>query len=98
MQYYALYQVYRGVDIFLRALQFVLLAYSIMSWVASPVNRLYMFLSRVAQPLITPFQRISMALIRRGFRFDVSVILAIVSLEIVRTFIVPGLLNWLMLR
>lgn len=96
MHYIILRQVQLGCDYFLVFLEFVVVAYSLMSWVASPANRLYALLSRMAQPLIAPFRGISMALVRRGFRIDISAILALVALEAARAFLLPLLFNWMM--
>jgi uncharacterized protein YggT (Ycf19 family) len=96
MHYFILMKIYQGCDIFLRVLQFVLVAYCLMSWVVSPVNRLFALLSRMAQPLIAPFRGIALALVRRGFRIDVSALLALVALEILRNYLLPLLFNWMM--
>jgi len=96
MQYYIIMQVREGVSIFLRLLEVALVAYCILSWVASPLNRTYVFLSRVAQPLVAPFRRIANALIRRGLRFDASALFAILALEIIQSYLMPLLFKWLM--
>ena len=95
MQYYVLLKVYQGFDIFLRILQYVLLAYCVLSWFASPINRLYMILSRVAQPLVAPFRSLSNRLIRRGLRFDISAIFAFLALSVARQLLI-WLFGWLM--
>ena len=96
MHYFILERIYQGCNIFLYALQLILVAYSIMSWVVSPFNRLFVFLSRMAQPLIAPFRGIANALIRRGFRIDISVLLALLALGIVQAKLLPWLFYWLM--
>ena len=96
MDYMILYKVKQGFDIFLTILQLILVAYSIMSWITSPFNRLYMLLSRMVQPLIAPFRGIASALIRRGLRIDISVLLALLALQILQSQIFPRLFYWLM--
>ncbi len=96
MDYMILEKVRQGVNIFLSALQIILVAYSIMSWITSPYNRLYMFLSRMVQPLVAPFRRVASALIRRGLRIDISVLLALIVLQILQSQLVPRLFYWMM--
>ena len=96
MDYMILEKVKQGFDIFLTILQLILVAYSIMSWVSNPFNRLYVLLSRMVQPLVAPFRGIAGALIRRGFRIDISVLLALVALQILQSQIFPRLFYWLM--
>jgi uncharacterized protein YggT (Ycf19 family) len=95
MNYYILLKVYQGCDIFLRILQYVLVAYCVMSWFASPVNRVYVLLSRLSQPLVGPFRPLSSRLIRRGLRFDISAIFAFLALYVVRQLLI-WLFSWLM--
>lgn len=95
MDYIILQKVQQGFDIFLTILQLILVAYSIMSWITSPLNRLYVLLSRMAQPLIAPFRGIASALLRRGFRIDVSVLLALLALQILQSQLLPRLFYWL---
>ncbi len=95
MHYFILIKVYQGFDIFLRILQYVLLAYCVLSWFASPLNRVYVFLSRLSQPLVAPFRPISNRLIRSGLRFDTSVIFAFLALSISRRLLF-WLFGWLM--
>ncbi len=96
MHYIILQKIYLGCDIFLHILDIVLVAYCLMSWIVSPLNRVYMLLSRMAQPLLAPFRGISNALVRRGFRIDVSALLALLALEFVRAYLLPPLFRWLM--
>jgi len=49
----------------------------------------------MAQPLIAPFRGIATALIRRGFRIDVSVLLALIVLSLLRGQL-PRILTWVM--
>jgi uncharacterized protein YggT (Ycf19 family) len=95
MHYYILMKVYQGCDIFLRILQYVLVAYCLLSWFASPINRLYVLLSRMAQPMVAPFRSLANRLIRHGLRIDLSAIFAFFALSIARQLLI-WLFNWLM--
>ncbi len=95
MDYIVLLKVYQGIDIFLQILQYILVAYALLSWIVSPVNRFYQILSRMAQPLVAPFRGIATALIRRGFRIDVSVLLALLVLSFLRGQL-PRIVTWIM--
>lgn len=95
MHYFILQKVYLGCDIFLRVLQYVLVAYCVLSWFASPLNRLFALLSRISQPLVAPFRPLSNYLIRRGLRFETSAIFALVALSIARELLVR-FFYWLM--
>jgi uncharacterized protein YggT (Ycf19 family) len=48
----------------------------------------------MAQPLIAPFRGIASALLRRGFRIDVSVLLALLALQILQSQLLPRLFYW----
>lgn len=96
MDYMILEKVKQGFDIFLTILQLMLVAYSIMSWITSPFNRLYVLLSRMVHPLIAPFRGIASALIRRGLRLDISVLLSLLALQILQSQLLPRLFYWLM--
>jgi uncharacterized protein YggT (Ycf19 family) len=96
MDYIILEKVQQGFDIFLTILQLILVAYSIMSWITSPFNRFYVLLSRMVQPLVAPFRGIASALIRRGLRLDISVLLALLALQILQSQLMPRLFFWLM--
>jgi len=96
MDYIILEKVLQGFEIFLSVLQLILVAYSIMSWIVRPSNRLYALLSRMVQPLVAPFRGIASALVRRGLPFDVSVLLALLVLQFLRSQLVPRLFYWMM--
>jgi uncharacterized protein YggT (Ycf19 family) len=95
MHYYILMKVYQGFDIFLRILQYILVAYCLMSWFASPLNRLFVLLSRMAQPIVAPFRLLTNRLVRHGLRIDISAIFAFFALSIARQLLI-WFFNWLM--
>ena len=94
MHYFILLKIYQGCDIFLRILQYVLLAYCVLSWFASPLNRLYALLSRITQPIVAPFRSLSNRLVRHGLRFDTSAIFALLALSLARQLLI-WFFNWL---
>jgi len=79
-----LYQLIYGVDTFLNLLSLSLVVYAVMTWFMRPDNKIYQFFARIADFLISPFRPISGWLISRGLRIDVSVILALVCIRILR--------------
>ena len=96
MDYIIWEKIAQGFSIFLTILQLILVVYSLMSWITSPFNRLYVLLSRMVQPLVAPFRGIASALIRRGLRIDISVLLSLLALQLLQSQILPRLFYWLM--
>lgn len=84
MQYTVLYQVFRGISICLTILQYVLLAYCVMSWVVRPTNSFYQLCQRICEPLLAPFRPLSRKLIERGFMIDISALLAFFILSLIQ--------------
>ena len=78
------YELLVGVDTFLNLLSLVLIVYAVMTWFMPPNKRIYRFFALIADFVITPFRPVSAWLIGRGLRFDVSVILALFCIRIVR--------------
>ena len=82
MDNYTFFQLYRGILFFSRLLNGVIWVYCIMSWVASPSNRVYRFLSNLTAPILAPFRKLTQALFRNSrMRIDISPILASIALE-----------------
>ncbi len=79
-----LYQLISGIDTFLRLLSLVLVVYALMTWFVRPDNPVYRFFAQIADFVISPFRPISNWLINKGFRMDISVILALMSIQILR--------------
>lgn len=78
------YQLLSGVDTFLNLLSLALVVYAVMTWFMRPDNKIYQFFARIADFVISPFRPISSWLIQRGLRFDVSVLLALICIRILR--------------
>lgn len=91
------YQIYAGISYFLNILEFLLAAWMVLSWVMRPDNQLYAFLSRIVAPVVAPFRGIAERLFMRGLRFDISGLLAIFALRILRQLILQLFmyLGWL---
>ena len=78
------YQLLSGVDTFLNLLSLALVVYALMTWFMRPDNRIYQFFARIADFVISPFRPVSAWLIKQGLRIDVSVILALICIRILR--------------
>ena len=78
------YQLLSGVDTFLNLLSLALVVYALMTWFMRPDNKLYQFFARIADFVISPFRPVSAWLIKQGLRIDVSVILALICIRILR--------------
>jgi len=85
MQQMIIAQILYGVDTFLNVLSVVLVIYALMTWFMRPDSPIYVFFARIADVVITPFRPVSRWLISRGFRMDVSVVLALAAIQILRT-------------
>ena len=79
------YQLLSGVDTFLNLLSLALVIYALMTWFMRPDNNIYRFFARIADFVISPFRPISAWLIKQGLRIDISVILALICIRILRT-------------
>jgi len=78
-------QIFQGVDMFLNAVSAALIVYALMSWIMRPDNAVYVFLARFADFVLTPFRPAARWLINKGLRIDVSVILALMCISVLRT-------------
>lgn len=78
------YELLVGVDTFLNLLSLALIVYAVMTWLMPPNNKIYRFFAQIADFVIAPFRPVSAWLIQRGLRMDVSVILALICIRIVR--------------
>lgn len=77
------FSIYRGIYMFLRVVNVIILAYCVMSWFVRPTNQLFMWVSRFAQVILAPFRPIAMWLIGKGLRMDVSPILALMAVNLI---------------
>lgn len=88
MQIMVLHQVIAGIDTFLILISVVLIVYALMSWFVRPDNPVYVFFARFADVILTPFRPIARRLINLGLRMDLSVILALLAIRILRSILV----------
>jgi len=85
MTYLIRYQLIHGVDTFLNVLSLILIIYALMTWFMRPDNPVYIFFARIADFVIAPFRPISGWLISKGLRIDVSVLLALLCIRMIRS-------------
>lgn len=82
------YQLLSGVDTFLNLVSVILVVYALMSWFMRPDNRVYIFFARMADVILTPFRPAARWLYTKGFRVDMSVILALLAIRVLRSLLV----------
>lgn len=87
MGYTVFCNVLHGISTFITIIQYVIMAYCVLSWIMRPDNRLYVALRNLAMPFIAPFRPLAAKLFMRGFRLDISPILAYFVLSIVNSLI-----------
>ena len=85
MHHIAMLQMISGIDTFLNILSVLLIVYALMTWFVRPDNPIYVFVARIADVIIAPFRPVSNWLFSRGFPMDLSVILALFCIRILRT-------------
>ncbi len=83
MTYEVLWNIYRGVNIFVRIVTYLILAHCILSWIARPDNGLYRFVTQLVEPILTPFRPLGRWFINKGFRVDLTPIFAILALRLI---------------
>ncbi|MBQ2956550.1 MAG: YggT family protein [Clostridia bacterium] len=88
-----LQQIISGVDTFLNIISVWLLVYALMTWFVRPDNPIYVFVARFADVILTPFRPISRWLINYGLHMDLSVILALFAIRILRSLLVQILVR-----
>jgi len=88
-------QLISGVINFLDILSAMLVVYALMTWFMRPDNPVYIVFARIADVVLTPFRPISRKLINMGLHIDLSVILALLSIRIIRRLLVTLLYNFI---
>ncbi len=91
MWYMVLAQVISGVDTFLSVLSVILVIYALMTWFVRPDSPIYIFFARIADVVLTPFRPLGRWLMERGLRIDVSVILALAAIQVLRRLLYTAL-------
>ena len=78
-----LYEVFYAGYLFLRLITLAIVAYCVLSWF-QPRFRAFELLRRFIQPFISPFQRLSLRLMRRfGTPVDLTCLLAVLGYQII---------------
>ena len=85
MSFLMMQQIITGVDTFLNIISVLLIVYALMTWFVRPDNAVYVFIARFADVVLTPFRPISRWLINYGLHMDLSVILALFAIRILRS-------------
>ncbi len=84
MPYQLITNLFRGISIFLRVIDYAILAYCLCSWILMPSSKVYTFLRNLVWPFVAPFKSISMKLMYKiGLRIDLSAWFALIALQIV---------------
>jgi len=81
------WQIISGVDTFLNIISVLLVVYALMTWVMRPDNPVYVFVARIADVILMPFRPIGRWLINAGLRMDLTVIIALFAIRILRSFL-----------
>lgn len=81
-----LYEVFRGISMFLQLIYYFLLAYCLLSWILPPYNKVMMFFSRFVGPLLQPIRNVLFRIFPR-MPIDLSALVAFFLLRIVDSLI-----------
>ncbi len=78
-------QLISGVVSFLDVLSAMLVIYALLTWFMRPDSPIYVFFARIADVVLTPFRPLASWVIEKlGLRIDISVILALLSIQIIQ--------------
>lgn len=79
-----LYEVFYAVSIFLRLIVWAIVAYCVLSWFR-PTFRAYDWLRRFIQPFVSPFQKLSLMVMRRfNAPVDFTMLFAVLGYQIIQ--------------
>lgn len=79
----ALYGVFRGISMFLQVIEYVMLAYCLLSWILPPYHKVMAFLARFADPLLRPIRSVMFRIFPR-MPIDLSALVFFMLLRVVR--------------
>ena len=78
------------VDLLLQVLTFAIVARALISWFPmAPRNPLATFLNSITEPVLAPLRRV----VPRVGMLDITPLIAILLLQLIRSFIIPSLLR-----
>ena len=86
------FQTVVGISRFLNVVSAILVIYALMTWFVRPDSPIYVFFARIADVLISPFRPIASWVIEKlGLRIDISVLLALLAIEIIQSLLMRTL-------
>ncbi|MBQ3222411.1 MAG: YggT family protein [Clostridia bacterium] len=88
MQYEIVIRLCTGVNYFFSILNWALVLYALLSWIARPESRIYRFFANFCDPLVAPFRPLGRKLINARLRVDLSVWLAVIALRVINTVVI----------
>ena len=71
----------------------VVLIYVIATWIVKPNTQIFNILSRIAEPIIQPFRPIAAKLTQKGVMLDLSPVLAVIGLSVIR-WVLLTVISW----
>ena len=86
---------YRIINIVFNLATAVVLIYVVATWIVKPNSQIFNILSRVAEPIIQPFRPIAARLTQKGVMLDLSPVLAVVGLYVIR-WVLLNVISWLL--
>ena len=84
MYYTVAYQIYTGINYFLDIITAILFIYCLMTWFVRPNSQMFVFMRRMVEPIVAPFRPLAMRLMEKGLMLDISVLLAMFAIRILR--------------
>lgn len=70
----------RVVSAIITIFQYALIVRALMSWFVSPMNRFYVLLGRITEPLVAPFRSLSMRISKGRLPIDLAPLFAYLAL------------------
>ena len=77
-------QIFSGINYFLNIVSVILFVYCLMTWFVRPDSQMYIFMRRLIEPIVSPFRPLARRLMEKGLMLDVSVLLAILGVRVIR--------------
>ena len=73
----------------------VVLIYVVATWIVKPNSQILNILSRIAEPIIQPFRPIAAKLTEKGVMLDLSPVLAVIGLSVIR-WVLMTVISWVL--
>lgn len=71
-----------GLVYFLNIVSFVLFAYAILSWFLPKWHKVMVIMARYLEPILSPFRKLSQRIMPAGTPLDLSILFAIISVQV----------------